>query len=197
MKKPDKEGKVKGKTRLQSDVVAEKPTPFPFKNKEILQVKLTCTLENSGAEKVITKHPRITRWLLRIEPKAKVVVNSDDVLTAIVDKFVRKLTPLQTQNANWGMLQIHSTPYVLRPRGVYGLLVDETVPPIDQGDFLCFELFAGNPPLASQSDARALLRTGGLRTPCCQSLLLTGDWLASARLLLGWQGKHVRIGGSS
>lgn len=142
MKKPDKEGKIKGKT---PDVVAKEPTSFPFKDKEILQVKLTCTLENSGAEKVTTKHPRTTRWLLRIEPKAKVVIGSDDVLTTIVDKFVRKLTPLQTQNANWGMLQIHSTPYVLRPGGVYGLLVDERAPPIDHGDVLCFELFAGNP----------------------------------------------------
>ena len=79
------------------------------------------------------------------------VVTSDDIFTAIVNKFVKKLTPLQTQNANWGMLKIqslvnkHSTTYVLRPRGVSGLLVDETVPPIDQGNVLCFELFTGDP----------------------------------------------------
>ena len=75
----------------------------------------------------------------------------DNILKAIVDNFVRKLTPLQAQNANWGMLKIqslvskYSTTYVLRPRGVYGLLVDEAIPPIDKGNVLCFELFTGGP----------------------------------------------------
>lgn len=151
MKKLEEESKIKGKADLRPDGLAKKPAPFPFKDKEILQVKLTCTLENSGKEKVTTNHPRITRWLLRINPQAKIVVSTDEIFTSIVDNFVRKLTPLQTQNAHWGMLKIqslvnkHSTTYVLRPRGVYGLLVDEAVPPIDKGNVLSFELFTGDP----------------------------------------------------
>ena len=60
-KKLDEESEIKGKAQLRPDGLAEKPTPFPFKDKEILQVKLTCTLENSGKEKVMTTHPRTTR----------------------------------------------------------------------------------------------------------------------------------------